>query len=621
MDKSPLGEVARRALTSTRALSLLGVSIWVPLAMLRVFVRQVPVGGYSFNATFGTALVSGCAALLATWGVRQTVLRRQTAYRASIARTAAAYLLLILIIGTCQFAAERLFHLTGGPSVLRLLGSLVSLYLIAAVLDYFDSYRERLVQLVAEQQRLIDIRTANANALQSLRSQVVHVVWEQVRRPWQVIVSELDRYQRDLGMTADQLHASARAIRVRLLQPIRTLSYEVQEARGTLGQVDRPEPAARMDQRPPQRGGLDWRKVISAIPSGVPFQPVPTGLTVFVLSIINAEYLTVPLTLLNTVLLTSLTLGLLVLANRIVLPVIRRSGPATQWLLFASVLIGISAVLSGLFSWLLALTGNPYLWSALGGIPLSSTWMLIWAALGAVTFRVSETEDRLRQAIELRRHETVALESEVASVRHQVAHVLHGEVQTMLTSAAFRLDIVGEQIENGLNVLGVHSPAVAVADALGTMSTAATRIDAIESMPALPSVDTGATPRVLREIEDLRVTWSGITEITVTIDTATALLLDARVNDASLTPAVVDIVREAILNAVRHANAGVISVEIVAVDGWCQITIVNDGSPPDPFTTPGLGHTMLDELGCIWSLTPADLDGAVLRIDLPLLMQ
>lgn len=628
MAKSQLAEVLHRALTSTRAMSRLGVAIWVPLAMLRVVMRQTPLENSTLRATISSAALTGVAALFATWVVRQTVLRNQEQFRAPVVRAFSAYLLLLAIVGLVQVADEQFVNSSAGPSLVRLGGAVLLLYLISAVLDHFDSYRARLDGLVVEQQRVVWVRLSRAARLQRLRTFVVDELWSEVGRRWHEIELRLaDLRSVDLP-NAERLRDCATSIRNELIEPVRRRSYEVQSGNANLEAANASaevvqfvegdwlwEDEARQTQ-------LQWREIIAAMPSANPFRPVPVALSLALLSFVNSEYLSLPATLITAVALTTSVFVMQAAARQWLLPVIRQSETPTQWVVFGCATVGMAGALVGIALWATTLDGRPYQWFAfVVALPMGTVFLVLWSAMGAAAVKTANAEVNLQHTIELRRQESLALEQEEISLRQDIAHILHGDVQTLLTSAAFRLDLAAEEIQDGVDIAGLSRPSVAVADAGAAVAEAAARVADISAAHYSEDERSGdvTVVGVVAQIDALVQAWNGIVDVVSSLDPATAAAIDERVNDAALAPIVVDVVREAILNAVRHAYATRVSVAITVADHMCRIVVVNDGRAPKDAVRSGLGNTMLANLGCHWSLTPRVEGGAQLWVDLPLL--
>jgi hypothetical protein len=82
------------------------------------------------------------------------------------------------------------------------------------------------------------------------------------------------------------------------------------------------------------------------------------------------------------------------------------------------------------------------------------------------------------------------------------------------------------------------------------------------------------------------------------------------------TRVLIEVIREAITNAVKHGAATKIAIELAQTETGARLTIQNDGLPPNP-ATKGLGTEMFDEVSSAWTLEPAPA-GARLELEIAL---
>lgn len=608
MATSPRAEPVWRALTSARALSPIGLAIWLSLGGLRYISRALATTGddlLSLVAFQGCTIV---AAVIAALIVRKALCRNDS-YRSSIGRTFLCYLAVLLFVAVVQRLAVDVIGITNGPSFTRVASALVLMYLVAGLLDYFESYREAIRALRREQQALVQLRTRFATKLQGLRSQVEAATWARIRAAWQIVIGQLQTQQGEVA--AAELRSLAEYIRSELIEPIRNFSYQVEKLKIDDEGAEQFS-AAKVDT------SLDWRQVLrTTTPVIGPYYPFAVGITFFVFAMVNFEDAATPwMTALACLAMSIVASLVLAAARRWLLPPVRHfESNVAKWLVFLTILITLNVVIVVGFTDFLSLQGvsSPGILTA----PLSSMVIVLWAAFSSLAAKVAETQTRLQQVIALTRQETLALEQEMAATRLQLAHILHGEVQTKLTAAALRLDVGVELIPKGQDKLPEPISRTTIEQAQTVLQSAADCIDAIASAPASKHPQNQG---VIDQIEELRRAWAGIIEVTVTIPEHTARMIDTRVNDASLTAVVSDIVREAILNAVRHAEAKQALVTIEEVGRTCRITVENDGHAPSVQRSPGLGQTMLTRTTSNWTLTPRPSGGGTLQVELPLLV-
>lgn len=161
--------------------------------------------------------------------------------------------------------------------------------------------------------------------------------------------------------------------------------------------------------------------------------------------------------------------------------------------------------------------------------------------------------------------------------RRRIATVLHGPVQAVLYASAMRLaqsarpskkliQTVNADLESALEVL---------------------KFDSIEA-PSLREV--------LRQIVDV---WAGTCEIYLSVSKS---VLQVTKKNALLAEAVLEVLREAISNAIKHGQATEIDVEAAVVGNLIEISIVNNGKSPVNRAGKGFGSKLYDELTHTWSL-------------------
>lgn len=610
MATSPPAEPIWRALASARALSPIGLAIWLSVSGLRYISRSLAVTNDDLAVLVVHQVLTVGTAVIAAIIVRKA-LCRNASYRIGIGRTLICYLAVLVLVSVVQWFVSDSLGITNGPSVIRFSSALVLMYLVGGLLDLFANYREVIQQLKQEQRDLVRLRIQFAARLQSLRSQVVAETWARIGGAWQVAGNRLQNAQQAGEITAGQLQSLAEYIRSELIEPIRSFSYQVERLK--IDDADSADSAS----IPAGHSWSDWRQIIrTTTPVVGPYYPFAVGATFFVFAMVNFEDAgeTLP-TVLGCAATSIIAAMILVGVRHWFLPLIQRlTSNAMRWLVYLLTLFALNTVILYVFTEFLRRQGilSPGIVTA----PLSSIVILFWAFLSSLSAKVAEVQARLHQVIALTRQENLALEQEMAATRQQLAHILHGEVQTKLTAAALRLDVGVELIPPGHNRLQGKSAETTIEQAQMVLQSAAEHVDAIASTPARQYAHNQG---VIDQVEELRRAWAGIIDVTLTIPVAAASLIDTRVNDASLTAVVADIVREAILNAVRHAGARQAAVTIETADGICQITVENDGEIPKVQRTPGLGQNMLNRSTRSWSLDSKSSGGAVLQVEIPLL--
>jgi signal transduction histidine kinase len=184
-----------------------------------------------------------------------------------------------------------------------------------------------------------------------------------------------------------------------------------------------------------------------------------------------------------------------------------------------------------------------------------------------------EINDRLEKL-------TASARRELWVYRKKVATVLHGPVQARLYASAIRLT----------QAKRITKPLIdRVSRELGE---------------AMAELDFEQIPResmrqVMRQIIDV---WSGNCEIFAAISKDVYLLAKKNPDFAD---AYVEVMREAVSNAVKHSKATEIEIESSISGDMVSMQITNNGSLPDKNISRGYGSRLYDELTYSWSLSSA----------------
>lgn len=141
--------------------------------------------------------------------------------------------------------------------------------------------------------------------------------------------------------------------------------------------------------------------------------------------------------------------------------------------------------------------------------------------------------------------------------------------------------------------------AAALSNTVGTMSDVQDLqrecIEALDLSRELPSFD--------RFYSDTVALWDGVTSISLD---ASPGALRAMETDSFGLAAVVEVVREGIGNAVRHAKAKNIEVglRLISQENAClEVVVLNDGEPRAALSQSGFGTKTIEEVSSSWGLT------------------
>ena len=202
-------------------------------------------------------------------------------------------------------------------------------------------------------------------------------------------------------------------------------------------------------------------------------------------------------------------------------------------------------------------------------------------------------EDRLREFTQ----SLDELESEVRRSlwfeRKRLAALLHNDVQARLraVSSSLRQDL-SDGNEGSL------------ADELETC------LVVLEGVALPPTVMLDDPQQSLDQVFAL---WSNSVTFIPDVDADLWRELDAGTGNAA-----VDIVREAVLNSVRHGGATRIAVSVGRTSRSVVVRVEDNGLGPSNTAAPGLGSQFLDDMCSTWHLSPRSTGGAVLQAELPI---
>jgi len=159
-----------------------------------------------------------------------------------------------------------------------------------------------------------------------------------------------------------------------------------------------------------------------------------------------------------------------------------------------------------------------------------------------------------------------------------VAQVLHGSVQGALYAAAIRLSR-----ETAPTPAIIESVQKDISDALAEVSRAKSEEFVFED--------------VLNSIIDL---WQDSINFDLALDQNAIRKLN---ENADAAECMLEVLREAVNNSVKHGGARNVSVQIAPkTRGLLSLVVTNDGAPVDTQKSKGYGSNVLDELTHEWSL-------------------
>lgn len=207
---------------------------------------------------------------------------------------------------------------------------------------------------------------------------------------------------------------------------------------------------------------------------------------------------------------------------------------------------------------------------------------LVFTAAGYVSIYSAAKQaanQEIRLATERLAYLVGELQLRTVSLRKQFALDLHGDLQAKLQAALVRLE------------RSTSSDSAVVEQVLSDLAGATEGIENPNNKPA--SIEQ------LRELPGL---WDGICEVTINLDPASEAKLGG---NHGLSAVAVEIVRERVINAVKHSSAEEIDVSIAFEGSVLVISSRNEdlGVGQKLDATKGGGSTLLDEVCQSWKLS------------------
>ena len=220
---------------------------------------------------------------------------------------------------------------------------------------------------------------------------------------------------------------------------------------------------------------------------------------------------------------------------------------------------------------------------------LLNGWIILVAAVAILGYRYQLVDHERRLTLASLNEVNERLEILMSSLRQQskvdarrVANILHGPVQTALYASAMRVS-QAERLDPG------------------TLQRVMSDLDAAMSKLMVGEQE---APDIHSFIEELRTVWGPKITIEYTADDEAIAALSA--NPVAHSCAI-EVAREGVNNAIKHAGASRVSVEVFTVESMLiDITVSNSAQIRQPNVIPGFGSSVLDDLTHDWSLRTMD---------------
>lgn len=217
------------------------------------------------------------------------------------------------------------------------------------------------------------------------------------------------------------------------------------------------------------------------------------------------------------------------------------------------------------------------------------TWTV--TLVNAVNQNLRETFQQLSETYDDLKREVVHLNNELRLLQKNVSRILHGPVQEAITASLIRLNQ-----DSGL------TPSNELVEDL--QNRIAEALELVEDPQ-------GTKTDLIDSLSDMVELWDEVAQIE--IDASPSALHSVK-TDIVARSAMLELIREACGNAIRHGEAKKIQVSLVqrTNTGLLVLTVTNDGKQLSSDLTPGLGTQLFDEMCITWS---RQQDGSLVRFD------
>lgn len=540
------------------------VTWWAFFISLADRLITVSVQPANLSASFGVRVLATVLAQVVMFAplllLRFTLLKDPLRPRPWVALAGFAFADVLRALALDQF----LYYLAGLPHMPALrvfsgfLPTLIPLIVTAYVVNTLRERRRELAVLLEVQERLAQSRAEAESTVLQRNEDLVHNV-----------VSVLDA---ELAVLARKQPAEAVAqLQRTATDVVRPLSHELATSFATFE-------GPRVDDVTRQ---VSWREVMA---NAISERPLPVGLITLLLSgvFISAAVVFPPVRWLIVGCLLMMA-SLLALSNVVLRRIMLGRGLFVRiaLVLLACVVTGVSVGLTlryGSGDW-----PSPVALGAGGAafvIGVSAGMAMVSGVLSARATVLADTATAV-----------TALRAQVLRTRqlrwfHQraLARALHGPVQSAVTAAALQLADASPDDAGSADLIdGVRSDLMKVLDVLRS-----------------PQEDVSSLSASLSRIVGM---WEGVCDVTTAVDPEASEEIES---DVVVRACVIDIVTDAVSNAVRHAKAKSVGVDLRVEDDGLRITVTDDGAVTPKPGREGLGTALLNECALSWSLSSSE---------------
>lgn len=462
-------------------------------------------------------------------------------------------------------------------------------------LDALQRQRQSIARLNREQQQLTALRQSAMDQLDSTRAEVDQLVDDRL----EPVINRSIEHLADLRSqepSPDELRTAAANLRDSAQQVVQPLSRELTRAAPAAPQIDAP-PAASVKLR--------VGEVVRSLPLISPFNPVltPFLVPVSLLGIAIQPY-GIALGLFGLAVGAMANFALLSLAKSGFDRLSRRTSlwlRMTLWLVVLTVIAVIVALVQ-LYLWN-SFNDTAAVVRCIAGMIIAQLGCGVLIALNRAAGDRLERDGRaISSTVKAYQVEVTGLMQAQQAIGREIGIAIHGPIQSAFVANSLRLELAAANLERSGDAFAAgEDVGYAYRDLLDTKDQLALLLD--HSRRAV-QMDEG--------LAAIAAAWQGLVEVDYQITPA-----DLGASIGQLGAVVIDIIREAVINAAKHGGAKHVVVAVTATETSLDIEVQDDGTGPSPQFNAGVGLGELAPPAAQFSLQQGERSGASLRVRIP----
>lgn len=202
-----------------------------------------------------------------------------------------------------------------------------------------------------------------------------------------------------------------------------------------------------------------------------------------------------------------------------------------------------------------------------------------WAVSAALALQwlARRAEVRSAEAVAELEVLTAVLRRELWRERRRLALTVHGPIQSALVATAVTMSRPGFTADG-------------IPDLVARLDQAMAHIDRSAGPP--PPIEVAARDLATLWVDSATITFTPHPDVAETVN-----------DDEALRAVVVEVMREAVSNAIRHGAADMVEIQLAPSPEGITVAVTDDGDGPPSTMVRGLGSAMFDEVALDWSFT------------------